>query len=68
MGRPPIGERSAPLFVMRLPDELADAVKAYAQYLEEHEGGRKVTRSEAARRLIEIGLSTEERRRRRQAR
>ena len=59
MGRPPLrGEKAAPLFAMRFPEELAALVDAYA----EREGERQnkiLTRSEAVRLLIELGLKAD---------
>lgn len=52
MGRPPkLGEKRAGIYPMRLPDEVITAVDAFA----EREGMK--TRSEAFRRLVEIGLA-----------
>jgi metal-responsive CopG/Arc/MetJ family transcriptional regulator len=52
MGRPPkLGEKRAGIYPMRLPDEIINAVDAFA----EREGMK--TRSEAFRRLLEIGLA-----------
>ena len=50
MGRPPIGDKAASLYAMRLPDELIAEIDAYA----EREGVR--SRSEAVRRLLESAL------------
>jgi metal-responsive CopG/Arc/MetJ family transcriptional regulator len=55
MGRPPMGEKRAGIYPMRLPDEIITAVDAYA----EREGMK--TRSEAFRRLVELGLATAKR-------
>jgi metal-responsive CopG/Arc/MetJ family transcriptional regulator len=52
MGRPPMGERRAGIYPMRLTDEIIAAVDAYV------ERERLKTRSEAFRRLVEIGLET----------
>jgi metal-responsive CopG/Arc/MetJ family transcriptional regulator len=51
MGRPPVGEAPASVYSMRLPDELIEAVDAYAE--------REIikTRSEAVRRLVEQALA-----------
>jgi hypothetical protein len=52
MGRRPIGEKAANFFGLRLPDEIATRVDAYAKCM-----GIK-TRSEAARSLLMLGLAT----------
>jgi metal-responsive CopG/Arc/MetJ family transcriptional regulator len=57
MGRPPMGEEAASIYPMRLPNEIVTAVDAYA----EREGIK--TRSEAFRRLVEIGLAADAKRR-----
>jgi metal-responsive CopG/Arc/MetJ family transcriptional regulator len=53
MGRPTMGEKAAGVYPMRLPDEIIVAVDAYA----EREGVKN--RSEAFRRLVELGLAAE---------
>jgi len=50
VGRPPIGERAAGIYPIRLPDEIVDAVDAYV----EREGIR--WRAEGIRQLLELGL------------
>jgi metal-responsive CopG/Arc/MetJ family transcriptional regulator len=52
MGRKPIGEKPAELFVLRLPEEITVRVDAYAK----HRGIKK--RAEAFRELVLLGLST----------
>ena len=52
MGRRPLGEKPAELFVLRLPNEIAVRVDAYAK----HRGIKK--RAEAFRELVLLGLST----------
>lgn len=62
MGRRPVlGERAANFFAMRLPDEIAERVDAYA----ERHGIR--TRSEAIRRLVDEGLTADEKRAKRES-
>jgi hypothetical protein len=50
MGRPPLGEKPAGIFPVRLPDEIVMAIDAFAKR-EAIKG-----RSEAIRRLVELGL------------
>jgi Arc/MetJ-type ribon-helix-helix transcriptional regulator len=52
MGRPPLGEKAAGIFPVRLPDEIVMAIDAFA----EREAIKM--RSEAIRRLVELGLAT----------
>jgi Arc/MetJ-type ribon-helix-helix transcriptional regulator len=52
MGRPPLGEKAARIFPVRLPDEIVMAIDAFA----EREAIKM--RSEAIRRLVELGLAT----------
>jgi hypothetical protein len=61
VGRPPIGDKAASLYAMRLPDELIAELDAYA----EREGIK--SRSEAVRRLLESALKPTKRTKRRKA-
>jgi metal-responsive CopG/Arc/MetJ family transcriptional regulator len=61
VGRPPIGDKAASLYAMRLPDELIAELDAYA----EREGIK--SRSEAVRRLLESALKATKRTKRRKA-
>ena len=53
MGRPPIGKKAATLFAIRLPDEIANGIKAYAKA-----NGIK-TKGAAIRRMIDVALEHE---------
>jgi metal-responsive CopG/Arc/MetJ family transcriptional regulator len=50
LGRPTIGKKAAKLFAIRLPDEVAKNVKAFAK------ANDIKSQSEAIRRLVEHGL------------
>jgi metal-responsive CopG/Arc/MetJ family transcriptional regulator len=58
MGRPPMGERRAGIYPMRLTDEIVAAVDAFVEREE------LKSRSEAFRQLVEIGLEAAAKRRR----
>jgi hypothetical protein len=55
LGRRRIGKKVAPAVTLRLPEEITSAVDAWGK--QHAEPGKKVPRSEAIRRLIELGLA-----------